>query len=119
LSRLGEETETETEGEGSSSNALYGSGGWAGWSGKYVGGSTFPFPRVPSNENDNKSPLNPSKQKGIQYQIDWSHSSPIPRKNADQGTENVFFDSLQVVEGVDNGNPFLLFFFFFFFFQSR
>lgn len=78
LSRLGEETETDTEGESSST----------GWCGKYVGGSTFPFPRVPPT-----SPLNSSNQK---YEIDWSQSSRIPRNHV---LENVFLDSLQVVDG--------------------
>jgi hypothetical protein len=96
LSRLGEETEeTDTDGEASS-------GGWPGWSGKFVGGSTFPFPRVPAANSDKKSPLNPSKQKGIQYNINWSASSIIPRKNVDRRIENVFLDTLQVVHG-DNG----------------
>ncbi|KAF8816155.1 hypothetical protein BYT27DRAFT_7333532 [Phlegmacium glaucopus] len=102
LSRLGEETETETEGEGS------GAGGgnivWTGWSGGYVGGSTYPFPRVApsSGEKEKKSPLNPSssaqRQKPIPYEIDWSHSSLIPRKNINLGNENVFFESLKVVD---------------------
>ena len=88
LGRLGEETETETEGEGSS----------AGWSGKYVSGSTFPFPRV-----SEQSPLNPSKQK---YQINWSQSSGIPRTNVDRALENVFFESLHVVAGANDGTAF-------------
>jgi hypothetical protein len=115
LSRLGEETETETEGEGSSSGTtLYGNGGWAGWSGKYVNGSTFPFPRVPQEkEREKKSPLNPSsstyQKRSSQFEIDWSQSSPIPRNHACE--ENVSFDSLQVIQGVDDGisTPLLLF----------
>lgn len=108
LSRLGEETETETEGEGSSAanNGLYPGGGWAaGWSGKYVGGSTYPFPRVPTtdpaSDKDKKSPLNPSTQRQkqqIPHDIDWSQSSTIPRKNLDLANENLFFESLKVVE---------------------
>ena len=110
LSQLGEETETETEGEASSGG--YGNGGWPGWSGKFVGGSTFPFPRVPAaNGADKKSPLNPSKPKRIQYNIDWSVSSAIPRKNVDRTNENVFFDSLHVFH-VDNGIVISLFFLF-------
>ena len=109
LSRLGEETETETEGEGSGAGGgggLYGSGGWAGWSGKYVGGSTYPFPRVAATaaNSEKKSPLNPSvqqRQERIPYDIDWSQSSIIPRKNVH---ENVFFESLQVV---DSGSSYI------------
>ena len=100
LSRLGEETETDTTDNEASSG---GNGGWPGWSGKYVGGSTFPFPRVAAAANaEKKSPLNPAKQKGIQYNIDWSVSSIIPRKNIDRRIENVFLDTLQVVQ-VDVG----------------
>ena len=111
LSRLGEETETDTDGE-ASGTGLYGNGGWPGWSGKYVGGSTFPFPRFTTANAEKKSPLNPAKQKGIQYNIDWSVSSVIPRKNVDRRNENVFFESLQVVHG-DHGMrfPFFLFYF--------
>lgn len=102
LSRLGEDTETETEGE-ASSTGLYGNGGWPGWSGKYVGGSTFPFPRVA----EKKSPLNSSStQKRIQYSVDWSVSSVIPRKNVDRRNENVFFDTLQVAH-TNHGMPFV------------
>ena len=110
LSLLGEETETETDGEVSSSGLYRGNGGWPGWSGKFVGGSTFPFPRVPANP-EKKSPLNPSKQKRIHYNIDWSVSSVIPRKNVDRGTENVFLESLLVVDG-DHGMRFAFLFFF-------
>ena len=112
LSRLGEETETDTDGEASGTGSLYGNGGWPGWGGKYVGGSTFPFPRVPAaNAAEKKSPLNPSKQKRIQYNIDWSVSSVIPRKNVDRRIENVFFESLQIVHGDDGMRfpPFVLF----------
>ena len=117
LSRLGEETETDTDGDASSTG--YGDGGWPGWSGKYVGGSTFPFPRVPANV-EKKSPLNPSKQKKIQYNIDWSASSVIPRKNVDRKHENIFFESLQVVDGVDGMDfAFLLFYFSLILFQKR
>ena len=111
LSRLGEETETDTDGEASSTG--YGNGSWPGWSGKYVGGSTFPFPRVPANA-EKKSPLNPSKQKKIQYSIDWSASSVIPRKNVNRGNENIFFESLHVVDGDDDGMGFEFFLFYLF-----
>lgn len=97
LSRLGEETETETEGESST-----------GWGGKYVPGSTFPFPRVPKEkEKERNSPLNPQQQqqqqKKVSYDIDWSQSSIIPRKTLDLATENVYFESLQLVSGLDSG----------------
>lgn len=85
LSRLGEETETETEGEGSTS------------SGKYVQGSTYPFPRVGTPSGPEKSPLNPFSSKRIPYEIDWSQSSSIPRKNLDLANENVFIQSVQFV----------------------
>ena len=99
MTRLGEETETDTDGE-ASSTVLY--GGWPGWSGNYIGGSTISFPRVPVND-EKKSPLNPSKQKKIQYNIDWSASSAIPRKNVDRGNESVFFENLQLVDGDGKG----------------
>ena len=114
LSRLYEETETDTDGE-ASSGGLYGNGNWPGWSGKYVGGSTFPFPRVSgatatatANAAEKKSQPNPAKQKGIQFNIDWSVSSIIPRKNVDRRVENVFFETLQV-EQVDDGLQFSFF----------
>ena len=112
LSRLCEDTETDTDGEVSNTES-YRNGGWPGWSGKYVGGSTFPFPRVPANA-EKKSPLNPSNQKKIQkYSIDWSASSVIPRKNVNRGNENIFFESLQVVDGGDGmGFEFLSFYLF-------
>ena len=108
LSRLGEETETDTDGEASATG--YGNSGWPGWSGKYVGGSTFPFPRVPPANAEKRSPLNPSKQKKFQYDIDWSASSVIPRKNLNRANENVFFESLQVVGGDDDGMAFAFLF---------
>ena len=111
LSQLGEETETDTDGD-SSSTGLYGNGGWPRGSGKYVDGSTFPFPRLPANA-EKKSPLNPSKLKKIQYSIDWSASSVIPRENVNRGNEIIFFESLQVVDGENGmGSAFLLFYLF-------
>ena len=91
LGRLGEETETETEGEGSGA-------------GRYIGGSTFPFPQV-----FEKSPLCQSKQK---YQINWSQSSGIPRTNVDRAIENIFFESLHVGEGANDGTAFFFFYIF-------
>ena len=118
LSLLGEETETDTDGE-ASGTGWYGNEGWPRGSGKYVGGSTFPFPRVPANA-EKKSPLNPSKQKRIQYSIDWSASSVIPRKNMNRGNEIIFLESLQVVDGGDGmGFKFLLCYFPLILFQKR
>ena len=109
LGRLGEETDTETEGE-ASATALYGNDAWTAYTGKYVGGTSFPFPRV-ATPIEKKSPLSSSVQtrKNPSYDINWSQSSTIPRKNINLATEHVLFHSLQIVPSPDSGKPLFLF----------
>lgn len=104
MSRLGKETETDTDGEARKS-------GWPRSSGKYV---RFPFPHVPAANAEKESPLDPSKQKTIQYNIDWSVSSAraIPRKNVDRGNgmETVFLRVCKSLTVIMNGMGFTFLF---------